>query len=281
MAKFHLLNGAFVTQEEAVLPITDLSILRGYAVFDYFRVIDGVPLFIDLHIDRFIRSAEYLDLELPFDKDKMTGHVHKLIEKNEMIMGAMRLLATGGCSDDGYSLAKPNIVFQAMDYPHFPKHFNDNGVKILLEEYVRENPLIKSTNYIHGLQLKKKLNETGNDFVLYHHNGIISESDRSNFFIISQEGELCTPKKDILHGITRHNIINLMKEEMPVSIRPITLADLKQAKEAFISSSAKGVMAVVAVDGQPIGDGTIGATTTLISDKYERYIREYVDSNGD
>lgn len=276
MTKIHFLNGAYITEDKAVLPITDLSILRGYAVFDYFRIVDGVALFNDLHLERFCRSAAYLDLEIPYSKKEMEVFIRELIKRNKIDRGAMRLMATGGSSEDGYSLGVPNIIFQAMNYPTFPPHFLTDGVKVMLDEYTRENPLVKSTNYIHGLQIKKKLEETGNDLVLYHHNGIISESDRSNFFIITQDGELCTAREDVLHGITRHNIIEMMTGVMQVSIRPITLTELANAKEAFFSSSAKSIMAVVSINGKPIGDGKPGQLTQTIFDAYDTYTKNYI-----
>ena len=190
----------------------------------------------------------------------------------------MRLLATGGhTSLDGYTISPANIFFQAMSYPVFPEHFSTNGVKMMLDDYVREYPLVKSTNYIHGIQLKKKLKETGNDFVLFHHDGFISESDRSNFFIINQDAALQTSKNNILHGISRHNIIEIMKKEMTVVIRDITIEDLSNAKEAFITSSAKGVMPAISIDNHPIGAGKPGEQTQLISDAYEGFIRAYVN----
>lgn len=282
MAKYHFLNGAFVTEDEALLPITDLSITRGYAVFDYFRIINGVPLFNNLHLQRFKQSSAYLDINLPYSKKEMANTIHKLIKKNKINDGAMRLLATGGdSSSDGYTISPPNIFFQAMAYPVFPEHFGTDGIKMMLDEYVREYPLVKSTNYIHGIQLKKKLKETGNDFVLFHHQGLVSESDRSNFFIINQKGELQTSQNNILHGISRHNIIEMMQDKMPVIIRDITLEELSNAKEAFITSSAKGVMAVISIDNQAIGDGVPGKITTSISDEYEAFIRAYVNAHRD
>ncbi len=280
MAKYHFLNGTFVTEDQAVLPITDLSILRGYAVFDYFRIIKGVPLFKELHLKRFKKSASYLDINLPYSKKEMSNTILKLTKKNKISNGAMRLMATGGdSSSDGYSVSPPNVFFQAMPYPEFPEHFGTKGVKIMLEPYIREYPLVKSSNYIHGIMLRKKLKESGNNFALYHHEGVISESDRSNFFIINQKGALQTSENNVLLGISRHNIIEMMREKMPVLVRDITLEELSNAKEAFITSSAKGVMPVVRIDNNPIGDGQPGELTLSISAAYEEFIQNYVQAN--
>ena len=73
------INNQFVTAEQAVLPVSDLAIQRGYGVFDFFRTVDKVPLFIDHHLDRLQHSASVLRLQLPFSKDELKSIVHELI----------------------------------------------------------------------------------------------------------------------------------------------------------------------------------------------------------
>ena len=78
------INNQFVKAEEAVLPVSDLAIQRGYGVFDFFRTAEHVPLFIDHHLDRLQHSASVLRLQLPYNNDELKNIVRELIRKNSL-----------------------------------------------------------------------------------------------------------------------------------------------------------------------------------------------------
>ena len=93
------LNGQFIDEEKASLHVSDLSIQRGYGVFDYFRTIEHVPLFLDDYLDRFYRSAEVLRLPVGLDRNKLTSVIHELIDRNKMPASGIRLSLTRGNSE--------------------------------------------------------------------------------------------------------------------------------------------------------------------------------------
>ena len=97
-------NGQFIDEEKASLHVSDLSIQRGYGVFDYFRTIEHVPLFLDDYLDRFYRSAEVLRLPVGLDRNKLTSVIHELIDRNKMPASGIRLSLTGGYSPDSYEI---------------------------------------------------------------------------------------------------------------------------------------------------------------------------------
>jgi branched-chain amino acid aminotransferase len=137
------INQQFVGAERAVLPVSDLSIQRGYGVFDFFRTVEQVPLFIDHHLDRLQHSASVLRLQLPFSKDELKKIVHELISKNNLSTSGIRITVTGGNAADTYTPTTPNIVITqsplTMDVAFDPS----KGLHLITEEYVRELPTVK------------------------------------------------------------------------------------------------------------------------------------------
>ncbi|HLO37929.1 MAG TPA: aminotransferase class IV, partial [Lacibacter sp.] len=84
------INTQFVKANQAVLPVSDLAIQRGYGVFDFFRTSENVPLFIDHHLDRLQHSASVLRLQLPFTKEELKKIIAELINKNQLGSSGIR-----------------------------------------------------------------------------------------------------------------------------------------------------------------------------------------------
>lgn len=256
------LNGQYVPKAQAALNVADLAILRGFGIFDYFRYAAGKPRFIEDHLDRFLRSAKLLALEMPVSRDELRAAVHELIKRNGVPDGGIRFVLTGGYSPDGYTPTTPNLVAMAYPFTAPSDALYARGVKVLLHHYERQFPQVKSIDYLEGIRIQPMLKSKGADYALYvdrEYN--VRESDRSNFMIV-RDGILITPKDDILHGITRMHLLKLAKQlGIPTDERAVSVNELKQADEALICSSAKGAMGITSVDGEPVADGKVGPVT--------------------
>jgi len=266
------LNGQYLPKEKAALNVADLSILRGFGIFDYFRYADGQPRFIEDHLDRFLRSAKQLGLEMSTTRAELRVAVHELIERNGAPSGGIRFVLTGGYSPDGYTPTVPNIV--GMAYPFTPPTdaLYAKGVSVLLHHYERQMPRIKSIDYLEGIRIQPLLKAAGADYALYvdrEHN--VRESDRSNFMIV-RDGILITPEDDILLGITRMHLLRLAKQlGIPSDERAVSVNELKRAEEAIICSSTKGAMGITAVNGEAVGDGKVGPITLRLMEAWKTY----------
>lgn len=276
MIQYHSINGQLVPAASAALQVNDLSILRGYGIFDFFGVLSGVPLFFDDYLDRFFRSAGILGLKLPFDRPQVIGAVHDVIRANDMSDGYIRLEVTGGYSPDGYKPGTANwMVLGAHPPKPSDKQYVD-GIHLMLYPHQRELPEAKSINYLTGIFLLPMLAEKGADAVLYHDNGWVRESDRSNFFIVTRAGVLVTPREKILAGITRKKVLDLAGPLMATEIREIAVEELKEAEEAFITSTIKGVLPVSSIDNRPVGDGRPGPVSRDLGLRFSELTRNYI-----
>jgi branched-subunit amino acid aminotransferase/4-amino-4-deoxychorismate lyase len=65
------LNDYYLDDDEALLHVSDLSMQRGYAVFDFCRTINGIPLFINDYLDRFHASASAMHLKLKKSREEL------------------------------------------------------------------------------------------------------------------------------------------------------------------------------------------------------------------
>ena len=263
------LNDKFLENDEAMLHVSDLSMQRGYAVFDFFRTINGVPLFIADHLDRFYASAISLHLIVRKKNGELATIIHELIKRSSLSEAGIRLMLTGGYSSDNYHPAEPNLLItcnpvQTATQPDFEK-----GYSIITHEYQRELPNVKSINYLMAVWLQPLMKEKQVDDILYVRNGIISEFPRSNVFIITKDNKLVTPAHNILAGVTRKNVMSLAAEKMAVQERDITTEELMNAAEVFLTSTTKRILPIVKIDNKIIGNGKPGKITTVL---YEAFL---------
>ena len=276
MIKYYNVNGAIVPIENAVINVRDLGFLRGYSVFDFFRIYKGQPVFIEDHLARLERSANELGLQLPYSKAELVEKIIALAKANEMDFGGIKIILTGGYSSDGFLPATPNIVMLAGKLPTYDVSLYTKGSKLMAYEYIRETPYTKTTNYLKPISIQQEIEAAEAFDVLYHDGVYISESARSNFFIINHDGTIITPDKDALKGITRKHVLAIARKHFKVEIRPVSIKETMAAREAFITSTTKGVMPVRQVDFWRINKGIIGDTTKQLMELFQQHLEEYV-----
>lgn len=269
-------DGRFIPEENAKLHISDLSIQRGYGAFDFFRVVNNVPVFMDEHLDRFYRSAAGLKLEIGIDKASLRSIITELIGRNNMASSGIKLTITGGYSPDGFSMIAPNFFITQQHVPPRLEEWVEKGLKVITYEHVREQPEIKSINYITGVLLHEKIKKTGAHDVLYVQNNEVSEFPRFNFFIVTKDDVIATPAKNVLHGITRARVLDLASKQFKTAERAVTVNDIRNAKEAFITSTTKQVLPVVQVDDIIIGNGKPGFVTRQLDAQMQEVIKSLV-----
>lgn len=267
MKEFCYLNGDILPIEKAHLHITDLAILRGYGVFDFFRAIDGKPLYLEDHLTRFQNSAAMLHLPTP-SREHLREHILKIIKLNQQPLLGVKLVLTGGYSPDGYEIGEPNLFMLAKP---FTFKSADCGVKLMTVNHLREMPEAKTINYLVPISTLPQQRAMGADDVLYHQNGYILESSRSNVFIIKNE-KIITPKTNILHGITRKYILEVATTAFEVEERPVSLAELWAADEVFISASTRRIHNVQKIDNQVFEQNKITFHLADLLQKYEQKI---------
>ncbi|WP_236980206.1 aminotransferase class IV [Membranihabitans maritimus] len=277
MHKYCILNGEIELTSNASIGLSDLALLRGYGIFDFLPVEKGIPMFLEDYMDRFIKSSKRMKIPMPFSKDKIQSFIQSLIKLNKIEYGNVRLVLTGGYSENGFTPSgTPNFFIMTSNIVTYPPTFYENGVKLITINYKRDYPEIKSLNYVKVLLERDHLESSKALDVLFVHNDIISESSRSNFFIVTDDDKIITPKTYVLEGVTRKNVIKLAKINYELEIRDISSQEAFEAKEAFITSSTKGIMPVTKIDNQTIGTGMPGNTTKKLTALLSTFKTDYI-----
>ena len=266
MKPFCFADGAIIPTESATIHPMDLGLIRGFGIFDFFRTSGSTPLFLEHYLDRFIASAEKTHIPLPYTREQLRQIIAELIEKNDLHDGGLRMVLSGGISENHFSPAEGKLFIfaEALTLPSEEKY--TEGIKLLTLEYVRPIADIKTTNYTLPVWHSVNWKRLGAEDVLYHWNGWVSESSRSNFFIV-KNGVLHTPDQHILMGITRKKILEIAGN---VVIRPISLEEVWEADEAFISSTTKILLPVTKLDDRIIGDGKPGPVTLKVLEEFRK-----------
>lgn len=258
---YSFFNNEFLPEEKTFIHVSDLATQRGYGIFDFFKVVNGRLLFIEDYFVRFYRSAENMRLSISLSREELKKIIEELIQKNGLSDAGIKMILTGGYSSDGYEIALPNLIITQHKLNMPSPALIEKGVKVITHEYVRDIPHVKTINYIMGIWLQRNVKEQQAYDVLYHMNGQVSEFPRCNIFIVRQDGVVVTPANRVLHGITRKNILSLTGNKFIVQEGSVTLSDVLNAREVFLTSTTKRIVPIVQVDDTVIGNGKPGTFT--------------------
>jgi branched-chain amino acid aminotransferase len=162
------------------------------------------------------------------------------------------------------------VLLTALHLP--PEEVYQNGVRLEISRTSREKPSLKRTSFIQETAFERK--RLGGDTyeLLLTDKGRILEGMTSNFFYIRDQ-VLCTAGRGVLIGVTRQTVIALARREgIDFCIRAIRINELPSISEAFITSSSRGIVPVIAIDAQQIGDGTVGKITRQLMHLYNQEV---------
>jgi branched-chain amino acid aminotransferase len=268
-----ILDGRRVPHEGATVHVSDLGLRRGFAVFEMFRVEAGVPLFLEDHLTRLARSADVVGLPLPRGAADVAADVHELIDANGPDVTAVQVLVTGGPSDDGVSFRQPTCIVTSMNVP--PRATEPAGATLVTHRHTRELPEAKSTNYLTAMRLASAMRAAGASDVLYHDGVHAAECARSALAVVL-DGTLVTRREGVLESVSMIHLLGVARAHLPVEERAITLEELHAADEVLSTGSVRGVLPIVAIDGRPVGDGTVGPHARALFSAFAAHVAEYV-----
>ena len=274
MKQICFVDGTIGSASEPCLPADDLGLQRGYAVFDYARTHNEKLFHIHEHLARFRQSAAGLRLELAYSDEQIIDIASELFAKLGVENPGLRLILTGGSAHAPKLLENPRFIMIAEELPAYPARVYENGVKLVTFEFQRDLPRVKTTDYMNAFRLEPfKLQSDAFD-ILYLWQGIVLECPRDNFFIWRGD-TLVTAKDDVLHGITRNVVIDLMRDHGIVEERGIAVGELDLADEAFLTSTTKSIVPVVQIDERQLCHGAVGERTRALMERFHEYTEKY------
>jgi len=261
------INGEYVEEANATLAARDLSILRGYGVFDFLRTYGGNPFRLDKNIERLRRSCELIELDFPWSNEEITAIILETLRRNatEADDFDIRIVVTGGISSNNIRPdGEPSLIIMMQPTRIMPPEWYSDGVKVITTDMKRLFPNAKTTMYTPAILAQKRARAAGGVEALYQdEQGNVLEGTTSSLFIL-QGNTLITPDTaggQILPGITRMTVLEIAEPHYDVQLRHLPYEELIHADEVFITAANKQIVPVIAVDDHQIGDGKPGEGT--------------------
>jgi branched-chain amino acid aminotransferase len=215
------------------------------------------------HLDRLYLPAKVQGIVPTLRKpDALRDVLCDLLERLNTSEARVRLIM-----DTSVEQGTIYVLLQPMQA--LPAEIYSNGVHLEISKTSREKPSLKQTAFITESAFDRK--RVGGEIfeVLLTNKGRILEGMTSNFFYV-RDGMLCTAGRGVLIGVTRQTVIAIAKqEEIKVCFKALALNELPLIEEAFITSSSRGVVPVVQIGEQQIGNGQVGAMTRKLMKLYE------------
>lgn len=268
----HFLNGKFVSEEDLLISPRDLGFTRGYAVFDFLKTYPHHRLFkIDEHVDRLLKSAEAIGLAVEWRREQVKVWIIETLDKNDsQDEKFIKIMISGGVSHAMTPKTEPTIIITVDPAVRYPEQYYTDGIGITTVRFGRYIPHAKSNNYIEGVRQTQLAEQIGAVEPLYYSDEQVFEGSNSNVFAVI-DNVLVTPKSNLLEGVTRGVLLDILKLNIPIEVRDFTLDEFMKASEAFLSASGKEILPITAIDGKKFGGGVVGPITKEIMKQYKAY----------
>ena len=273
-------NGNYIPVEEASIPILDPAFTKSDVVFDAVSVLDDQFFRLDDHLKRFRASCRYVRMKPPCGEDEIKHILAQCVRRAGFSESVVFMLCTRGRYGGGVAFGDPRTCrneFLAYSVPYYwavPKECAQTGAHLWIPETRRApdaaiNQRVKSFNRMDLTCAQFEALDAGADTpLLLSTGGYLTEGPGFNVWII-RDGKALTPGENLLEGITRLTVFDLCGElGLGAETADLTPDELAGASEAFISSSAGGIIPVTRVNNRPIADGRPGPISCRLRDLY-------------
>ncbi|MCP4133066.1 MAG: branched-chain amino acid aminotransferase [bacterium] len=273
----YYVDGQFVNDEDSVIAARDLTVLRGFGIFDFLITYNKRPFYLKEHVQRLENSAKYIGLSLNHSNEEICEIVEECIKKNSHHDESnVRIVYTGGVSSDGIT-PEGNGKLMIMVTPRYilPEWWYTDGAKVITNKMERFIPGAKSTNYLNAVfALKMAKEKEAIESIYVDPRNRVLEGTTTNFFFF-KENKLITSNADILPGITRSVILKLVDGLFDVEERDIDFSELESMEEVFITASNKEVVPIVKIDELTIGNGKPGERSLKVMELFRDYTEKF------
>lgn len=263
------LNGDFLPLSEARISPMDRGFLFGDGIYEVIPSYGGKLVGFAPHIDRMQQGMSFVEIDLKLDHSQWKDICQTLIEKNGSGNLGIYLHVSRGADEKRFHAyptdVEPTVFAYAFEIPAAPTpdRSQAKGYKVASTEDLRwQRCHIKSTALLGNVMHFQHGHSSGqNETLLFNAKGELTEASACNAYIV-KDGVVATPPLDnqILPGITRLMILDILSKDGSIKVeeRIVTMDEVNDADEVWISSSSKEIAPVTEIDGRPVGDGTVG-----------------------
>jgi len=258
------LNGKFMPIEEARVPVLDRGFIFGDGVYELVPVYSRVPFRLDEHLARLERSLAAVRIRNPYSRAEWRDIIVQLVAKQAFEDQGVYFQVTRGVAKRDHAFprdAAPTVFLMSNPLTCPPRELVERGaaaVTAVDDRWLHCD--IKSISLIGNCLLRQASADAGATETILFRDGKLTEASASNVFVVKQGVILSPPKSNlILPGITYDVIAELAQGAgLPLEFRAVAEAEVRAADELWVTSSSKEVLAIVSLDGRPVGDGKPG-----------------------
>ena len=277
------MNGTVIPISQAAIPVNDWGLVHSDITYDVVPVIDGAFFRFDEYLARFLSSMENLHLDPGISKRDIQAALHQMVSKSSLRDSYVAMVCSRGkpkiagsrdprdCDNHFFAwcvpyvhVIKPEVVEQGAT-----AWIAQNAYRIP-ENSV--NPRVKNYHwgdFTQGIfEAKDKNYET---VILLDYDGNVTEGPGFNVFAVKDK-VLITPDRGVLAGVSRKTVLE-MAEHLGIntSVRSLSVEELLEADEVFLSSSGGGVIPIIRVNETIFGNGASGPISVQLNETYWKW----------
>ena len=271
------LNGQFLPLAEAKIPALDRGFVFGDGVYELVPVYSNKPFRLDDHLRRLQGSLDGIRLANPHGIDAWRDLILRLIELQDFADQSIYIQVTRGVAPRDHAFPKgvPPTVFMfaqpLLTATPEQKAAGVCAVTAVDNRWLRCN--IKAISLLANILLRQQAVDADCAETVMLRDGFLTEGAASNIFAVKDGVLLAPPPSNLmLTGITYDVVLELAAAHgIPHEVRAIGEAEVRAADELWMSSSTKEIMAIVKLDGVPVGAGVPGPMARRMDALYQTF----------
>jgi len=271
------LNGKFMPIEQATVPVLDRGFIFGDGVYELVPVYSRIPFRLDEHLARLERSLASVRIRNPYSRAEWRDIILQLVAKQPFEDQGVYFQVTRGVAKRDHAFPKdaaPTVFLMSNPLVTPPRELVERGaaaVTAVDDRWLHCD--IKSISLIGNCLLRQVSADAGVVETILFRDGKLTEASASNVFVVKHGVILSPPKSNlILPGITFDVVAELAQGAgLPLEYRAVSEAELRGADEVWVTSSSKEVLAIVSLDGKPVGDGKPGPAFRRMHGLYQEF----------
>jgi D-alanine transaminase len=274
------LNGRFMPIEEARVPVLDRGFIFGDGVYELVPVYSRAPFRLDEHLARLERSLAAVRIRNPYSRAEWRDIILRLVALQPFEDQGVYFQVTRGVAKRDHAFPKdvaPTVFVMANPLVNPPAEQVERGaaaVTAVDNRWLRCD--IKSISLVGNVLLRQHSADVGAVETILFRDRKLTEASASNVFVVKRGALLSPPKSNlILPGITYDVVVEIAQSAgIPLELRDVTEDEVRAADEIFVSSSSKEVLAIVQLDGRPVGEGRPGPVFRRVHQLYQDFKRD-------
>lgn len=274
------LNGDFLPLEQARVPVLDRGFILGDGVYEVVPVFGGRVFRVDQHLQRLDNSLAAVRIVNPLSRTQWAQLLDALVERNGGGDQSLYLQVTRGVAKRDHLMPEgisPTVFVMCnrLETGRYPRE-----VFAVTRPDIRwQHCEIKAITLLANVLLRQEAADAGAYEAILIRDGWVTEGAASNVFAVI-EGVVRTPPKGphLLPGITRDLVLELLSgSDIPWAETEVSDTELAGAEEIWLTSSTREILAVVGLDGRPVGGGSAGPLWRRVVGLYEDFKQAQAD----